>query len=309
MVDEPIQGEPLSAAPRVASRPAGVPGRAAVADAIADDLPVTLIRPSRGWQSLGWDDLWRYRELLYFLTWRDVKVRYKQTVLGVAWAVIQPVMATVVFALFFGKLAGLSQSTEVPYPLFVYAAILPWTFFAEAVSQASQSLIASANLLTKVYFPRLIVPAASVAGLLVDLAISLVVMGCLLVGYGVWPGPNVFLLPLMVIATVLTTLGVGTLLAALTVAYRDFRYVVPFLLQIWLFASPVVYGFDKIPPRWQLVYALNPMAGIIDGFRSALLGQPLRGTCIGVSLAVAVILFYVGTVYFRRSERRFADIV
>jgi lipopolysaccharide transport system permease protein len=309
MVDEPIQGEPFPAAPRIAGQPEGVPGQAAAADLSADDLPVTLIRPRRGWQSLGWDDLWRYRELLYFLTWRDIKVRYKQTVLGVAWAVIQPVVATVVFALFFGKLAGLSQLTDVPYPVFVYAGILPWTFFAEAVSQASQSLISSANLLTKVYFPRLIIPAASVAGLLVDLAISLVVMACLLLAYGVWPGPNVLLLPLMVIATVLTTLGVGTLLAALTVAYRDFRYVVPFLLQIWLFASPVVYGLDKVPPRWQLVYALNPMAGIIDGYRASLLGQPLHGACLGVSVAVAVMLFFVGTAYFRRSERRFADIV
>jgi lipopolysaccharide transport system permease protein len=309
MVDEPIQGETISAAPRPPEEPAILPAREAAADPTADDPPVTLIRPRRGWQSLALDDLWRFRELLYFLTWRDVKVRYKQTVLGVAWAVIQPVMATVVFTLFFGKLAVLDQSTETPYPVFVYAAILPWTFFAEAVSQASQSLISSASLLTKVYFPRLIVPASAVAGLLVDLAISLVVMGCLLVVYGVWPGPGIVLLPLMVIATVLTALGVGTLLAALTVAYRDFRYVVPFLLQIWLFASPVVYGFDKVPPRWQMVYALNPMAGIIDGYRTALLGQPLHGACVGVSLAVAASLFCVGTAYFRRSERRFADIV
>jgi len=309
MIDKSIQGDSLPSRPRIASELTGMPGQAVGADLPADDLPVTLIRPRHGWQSLGWDDLWRYRELLYFLTWRDVKVRYKQTVLGVAWAVIQPVMATVVFVVFFGKLAGLSQFTAVPYPVFVYAGILPWTFFAEAVSQSSQSLITSSNLLTKVYFPRLIVPAASVAGLLVDLAISLVVMGGLLVAYGVRPGPSLVLLPLLVIATVLTTLGVGTLLAALTVAYRDFRYVVPFLLQIWLFASPVVYGFEKVPSRWQLVYALNPMAGIIDGYRSSLVGEPLRGACLGVSIAVAAILFLVGTAYFRRAERRFADIV
>jgi lipopolysaccharide transport system permease protein len=309
MIDDENQGESLSPGPRIAAEPAGVPAQAASAGLAADDLGVTVIRPRRGWQSLGWDDLWRYRELLYFLTWRDIKVRYKQTVLGVAWAVIQPVVATVVFALFFGKLAGLSRLTDVPYPVFLYAGILPWTFFAEAVSQASQSLITSSSLLTKVYFPRLIVPAASVAGLLVDLAISLVVMGCLLAGYGVWPGPNVVLLPLLLVATVLTTLGVGTLLAALTVAYRDFRYVVPFLLQIWLFASPVVYGFDEVPSRWQLVYALNPMAGIIDGYRASLVGEPLRGDCLVVSVAVAVFLFFMGTAYFRRAERRFADIV
>ena len=275
----------------------------------SEELPVTIIRPRRGWQSLGLYDLWRYRELLYFLTWRDIKVRYKQTVLGVAWAVIQPLAATVVFTLFFGKLAGLDRQSEVPYPVFVYAAMLPWTFFAEAVSQGSQSLIASANLLTKVYFPRLIIPFASVAAMLVDFAIALVAMACLMAAYRVAPGPAVLLLPALVLATLLAALGMAALLAALTVAYRDFRYVVPFLLQIWLFASPVVYGLDKIPERWRWVYALNPMAGIIDGFRSSLLDQPLRVGRLAVSLSTAIVMFFVGTAYFRRCERRFADIV
>jgi lipopolysaccharide transport system permease protein len=274
-----------------------------------DDLPVTLIRPRRGWQSLGLGDLWRHRELLYFLTWRDIKVRYKQTVLGVAWAVIQPVMATVVFAVFFGRLGGLDRHTDVPYPLFVYAGMLPWIFFAEAVSQCSQSLIASANLLTKVYFPRLIVPGASVAGLSFDFAISLVVMACLMGVYRVVPGPGLLFLPLLIVATVLAAMGTGTLLAALSVAYRDFRYVVPFMLQIWMFASPVAYRLDLVPERWQWVYALNPMAGIIDGFRSSLLGQPLHGTCLAVSAVSAAAFFVIGTAYFRRFERRFADIV
>lgn len=273
------------------------------------ELPVTIIRPRRGWQSLGLADLWRYRELLYFLTWRDVKVRYKQTVLGVAWAVIQPVMATVVFAIFFGKLGGLERHTDVPYPVFVYAGMLPWSFFAEAVSQSSQSLIASANLLTKVYFPRLIVPGAAVAGLLVDFAISLAVMACLMGVYGVVPGPGVLLLPLLILATVLAAWGAGTMLAALSVAYRDFRYVVPFLLQIWMFASPVAYPLGLVPDRWQVVYSLNPMAGIIDGFRSCLLGEPLRGACVAASVASALAFFVIGTAYFRRFERRFADIV
>jgi len=274
-----------------------------------DDLPVTVIRPRHGWQSLALADLWRYRELVYLLTWRDIKVRYKQTVLGIAWAVIQPVMATVVFAVFFGNLGGLSRYTDVPYTVFVYTGMLPWSFFAEAVSQGSQSLIASSSLLTKVYFPRLVIPCASVAGLLVDFAISMVVMACLLVAYGVAPGPNLLLLPLLVAATLLAALGAATLLSALTVAYRDFRYVVPFLLQILMFASPVAYPLSLVPERWQAVYALNPMAGIIDGYRTALVGEPLQGTCLSVSVASAAILFLIGMAYFRRFERRFSDIV
>jgi lipopolysaccharide transport system permease protein len=274
-----------------------------------DGLPVTLIRPRRGWQSLGLGDLWRHRELLYFLTWRDIKVRYKQTVLGVAWAVIQPAMATVVFVVFFGKLGGLERHTDIPYAVFVYAGMLPWGFFAEAVSQSSQSLIANANLLTKVYFPRLIVPGASVAGLLIDFAISLAVMACLMGVYGLVPGQGILLLPFLILATVLTAMGAGTLLAALSVAYRDFRYIVPFMLQIWMFASPVAYPLGLVPEKWQVVYALNPMAGILDGFRWSLLGEPLHATCLAVSVASAVTLFVFGTAYFRRFERRFADIV
>lgn len=287
----------------------GVSGPAAPQECLDAELPVTVIRPRRGWQSLALADLWRYRELVYLLTWRDIKVRYKQTVLGVAWAVIQPVMATVVFAIFFGKLGGLSRHTEVAYTVFVYAGMLPWAFFADAVSQSSQSLVASSSLLTKVYFPRLVIPGASVAGLLVDFAISLVVMAFLLIVYQVVPGPNLVLLPLLILATVLAALGTGTLLSALTVAYRDFRYVVPFLLQIWMFASPVAYPLKLVPERWQVVYALNPMAGIIDGYRASLLGEPLHGMCLGVSVASAAVVFLIGVTYFRRFERRFADIV
>jgi lipopolysaccharide transport system permease protein len=280
-----------------------------VSPARDDELPVTIIRPRQGWQSLALDDLWRYRELIFFLTWRDIKVRYKQTVLGVAWAILQPVAAMVVFAVFFGKLGGLARHTELAYPIFVYAGILPWSFFAESVSQSSQSLIASANLLTKVYFPRLVIPAASVTGLLVDFAISLVVMACLMVLYRVVPGPGLVAVPFLILATVAAAVGAGTLLAALSVAYRDFRYVVPFLLQIWMFASPVAYPLSLVPERWRLLYSLNPLAGIIDGFRWSLLGEPLHGECLGVSVAMAAVLFLVGTVYFRRFERRFADIV
>ncbi len=271
--------------------------------------PLTLIRPGRGWQALNVGELWRYRELLFFLAWRDIKVRYKQTVLGVAWAVLQPVLATIVFAVFFGRLGGLDQHTTLPYPVFVYAGMLAWGFFAEAVSQASQSLIASANLLTKVYFPRLLVPAAAVAGLLVDFAISLAVMAVLMGFYGIAPKATVFIVPLLMLATVVAALGVGMLLAALTVTYRDFRYIVPFLLQIWMFASPVAYPLTLVPERWRIAYSLNPLAGIIDGFRSCLLGEPIQTMSVAISTCVAVILLIAGAAWFRRWERRFADIV
>lgn len=274
-----------------------------------DDLPLTIIRPRRGWQSLGLGELWRCRELLFFLAWRDVKVRYKQTVLGVAWAVLQPVLATVVFAVFFGRLGGLERHTALPYAVFVYAGMLAWGFFAEAVSQASQSLIAGANLLTKVYFPRLVVPAAAVAGLLLDFAIAMVVMACLMGAYGVAPTAAALWVPLLALGTVVAAMGAGTLLAALTVAYRDFRYVVPFLLQIWMFASPVAYPLAVVPERWRAAYCLNPLAGIIDGFRWSLLGEPLDAACLAVSACSSAVLFVVGVACFRRFERRFADIV
>jgi len=274
-----------------------------------EELPLTIIRPRRGWQALGLGELWRCRELLFFLAWRDIKVRYKQTILGVAWAVLQPVLATIVFAVFFGRLGGLERHTALPYAVFVYAGMLAWGFFAEAVSQASQSLIASANLLTKVYFPRLIVPAAAVAGLIVDFAISLAVMACLMGAYGVAPTFSALWAPALMLATVAAAMGAGTLLAALTVAYRDFRYIVPFLLQIWMFASPVAYPLALVPEQWRAAYCLNPLAGIIDGLRWCLLGEPLHAGCLAVSTCSAAVLLVAGAACFRRFERRFADIV
>jgi len=271
--------------------------------------PVLVIQPTRGWQAIDLGELWRYRELLYFLVWRDVKVRYKQTVLGAAWAVLQPLMTMVVFTVFFGKLGGLAKHTDAAYPIFVYAALVPWTFFAGSVGHGAHSLVGSAHLLTKVYFPRLIVPLASVGGLVVDFAISLAVMLLLMVYYGVAPTANLAMLPLLIAATVLAAVGVGTYLSALTVAYRHFRYVVPLLIQIWMFVSPVAYPFHIVPERWRLVYALNPMAGIISGYRSALLGEPFAWAAMGVSAAVAVVVLFLGAAYFRRVERRFADIV
>jgi lipopolysaccharide transport system permease protein len=272
-------------------------------------LPTLVIRPTRGWRSVDLRELWAHRELLYFLAWRDIKVRYKQTVLGAAWAIIQPVTTMLVFTLFFGKLGGLQKQTSVAYPIFVYAALLPWQFFATSVSQSGQSLIAGAHLISKVYFPRLLIPFATLGAPLVDMAISSCVMALLMIWYGVPLTLSALALPLFLLGTIVAVVGVGTLLAALAVAYRDFRHVVPFLVQIWMFSSPVLYPFERVPERWRLAYALNPMAGLISGYRSALLGEEFHWAAIGVSLGVAVALFFVGTVYFVRVERRFADIV
>ncbi|MGE3314276.1 MAG: ABC transporter permease [Planctomycetaceae bacterium] len=279
--------------------------------AAASHVAETVIRPTSGWRSLDLRELWRYHELLYFLTWRDIKVRYKQTVLGAAWAIIQPVMTMLVFTIFFGRLGGLEQNTHVTvaYPVFVYAALLPWQFFASSLQLAGQSLIGSANLISKVYFPRLIVPLASIGVGVVDLAISFVMMGCLMVAYGVPITLHLLALPLCLVGTLVSALGAGTLLAALTVSFRDFRYVVPFLVQIWMFASPVAYPFEVVPERWRLLYALNPMAGIISAYRSTLLGEPFHWGAISISLVSATTIFIAGILYFRRVERRFADIV
>jgi lipopolysaccharide transport system permease protein len=280
------------------------------ADVTAPEEPPHLtIQPQSGWRGLEGGELWEYRELLYFLTWRDVKVRYKQTVLGAAWAILQPLLAMIVFTIFFGRLGGMDEHVRTPYPLFVYAALLPWQFFAAAVSQSGQSLVASSHLISKVYFPRLLVPFGTVAAGLVDFAVSSLVMFGLMAWYAEPLTIHLLALPLCVAGTVLAAVGVGTLLSAVTVAYRDFRYVVTFLVQLWMFASPVAYPFDAVPPHYQLWYALNPMAGLISGFRSALLGEPFAWKAIAISCAVSLAVLLVGILYFRRVERRFADIV
>ena len=236
---------------------------------------VVVIEVRRGWRALDFRELWAYRELFYVLTMRDIKVRYKQTVLGFAWAVIQPVMMMVVFSIFFGGLAKV-PSDGLAYPVFVYAALMPWTFFQNAVANSSSSLVGSAHLVSKVYFPRLIIPLSSVGSGLVDLSISFAVLLGLMAYYGVGFTFNIFLVPFLVLGVVFTALGVGTFLAALTVAYRDFRYVVPFMLQFWMFATPVVYPASLVPEQWRWAYFLNPMAGIVEGFRSALARQAVR---------------------------------
>ena len=273
------------------------------------EVPRTVIKPSRGWISLGLKEVWEYRELLYFLVWRDVKVRYKQTVLGVAWAVIQPLFTMLIFTVVFGTIGGLDRRVQAPYPVVAYAGILLWAFFSGAVTQSAQSLIASSHLISKVYFPRLTIPIAAVGGELVDLGISCLMMFGLVLGHGLPLTTRALLLPLFIGASLLAALGVGTLLSALTVAYRDFRYVTGFLIQTWMFVSPVAYPLEVIPPRWQLLYALNPMVGPISGCRSALLGEAFQWGPIAVSAAASFLLFLLGTVYFRRVERRFADIV
>lgn len=274
----------------------------------AHAAPLTVITPPTGWGGLDLASLWRYRELLWVLTERDVKVRYKQTVLGFAWAIIQPVMLMVVFSVFFGRLAAM-PSDGLPYPVFVYAGLLPWTFFATAIAGSAGSLVGSSNLVSKVYFPRLVIPLSSVGGGLVDFAIAGAILLLLCAWYGVGWSVNLLAAPLLVAGVVFIALGVGVVLSALTVAYRDFRYVVPFLVQFWMFATPVVYPASLVPETWRWLLFLNPMAGFIEGFRSAFLGRPFDWAAIAISLTVAVAVFLAGVAYFEKVERRFADII
>jgi lipopolysaccharide transport system permease protein len=266
-----------------------------------------VIQPSRGWVPLRLGELWAYRELLYFFVWRDIKVRYKQTALGAAWAIIQPFFTMVVFSVFFGRLAKL-PSDGVPYPVFTYCALVPWTYFATALTMSSNSLVDHARLITKVYFPRLLVPAASVLAGLVDLAIAAIVLVAMILYYGIAPGPAVLLLPGFVLLAAATALGVGLWLSALNVEYRDVRYTVPFLVQFWLFLTPVAYSSSLVPPQWRALYGLNPMTGVVEGFRWALLGKEPPGALLLVSIASVAVLLFGGLFYFRRMERRFADI-
>jgi len=276
----------------------------------AAESPPLILRPTRGWAALNLRDLWRYRELIYFLTWRDLKVRYKQTALGAAWAIIQPLVQMVVFTLLFGKLARMEADVGVPYPIFSYAGLLPWGMFSKAISDAGRSIVLNRSMITKVYFPRLIVPIASVLGGVVDFLIAFVVLLGLMAYYGFAPTPAVWTLPLFVLLALATALGAGLWLSALNVIYRDVGYVLPFLTQFWLFITPIIYPSSKIPARWQLLYALNPMVGVVEGFRWALLGtQPGPGRMLAVSTGIALLLLVSGAFYFRRMERTFADMV
>lgn len=271
-----------------------------------------IIEPARGWVDINFRELWRQRELLYFLIWRDVKVRYKQTVLGAAWAILVPVLSMVIFTFIFGRFAGfeklLPENLAGAYPVFTYAGLLPWLFFSNAITQGGMSLVNQQHLLTKVYFPRLFVPTAIVGGVLLDTLLSAVVFAGLMLWYGIMPPLAILLLSVVAVQTILASLGIAYLLSALTVSYRDFRFVIPFMVQVWQFVSPVVYPSSIIPERYRLIFALNPLTGIIDGFRWMTLGVPASWSVMVVSWLSTLALFVFGAMYFRKTERRFADI-
>lgn len=270
---------------------------------------VTVIRPSKGWISLNLQEVWKYRELLYFLIWRDIKVRYKQTIIGAAWAIIQPFFTMVVFSLFFGRLAKI-PSDGIPYPIFSYTALVPWMFFANGLSQSSDSLVSSANLIKKVYFPRLAIPIAAVMSGIVDFILAFSVLLGIMFFYGIIPTWHIIWLPVFIILTLITSLGMGLWLSAMNIQFRDIRYAVPFLIQFWLFSTPIAYPSSLLSEPWRTVYAINPMVGVVEGFRWALLGtETAPGPMIIVSAMAAFIILVSGAFYFRRTEKIFADVV
>jgi lipopolysaccharide transport system permease protein len=270
---------------------------------------LTVIEPKKGWIAFNTKEVWKYRELFYFLTKRDIKVRYKQTALGGLWAIIQPVFTMIVFTLFFGHLAKV-PSDGIPYPIFVYAGLLPWTYFANALSASGNSLVGSANLITKVYFPRLIIPASSSLAGLLDFFIAMTVLGVLMVYYQFLPGIGLLLFPVLVALTFMCAVGVGLWLSALNVEYRDIRYAIPFLIQIWMFVSPVIYPVSMVKEEYQWLLALNPMGGVIKAYRASLLGHmPIDWFLLGISSTIITFLFLSGIYYFRRVEKTFADVV
>jgi lipopolysaccharide transport system permease protein len=273
-----------------------------------DGITKTHIEPSRGLVSLGIRELWEYRELLIFLVWRDLKVRYKQTVMGVSWAIIQPFFTMVIFSLFFGKLAKV-PSDGLPYPIFSYAALVPWTFFANALNQASNSLVINSNMIKKIYFPRLTLPIATVLAGLVDFALAFVLLLGMMLYYGQMPTMNIIWLPVFLLLSLITSLGVGLWLSAMNVLFRDVRYAIPFLTQAWLFATPIAYPSSLLSEPWKTLYGLNPMAGVIEGFRWALLGTDTTpGSILILSSLIALVMFISGAYYFRHMESTFADV-
>lgn len=270
--------------------------------------PATVIQASYGWSLIKWRKLWDYRELLYFLIWRDVKVRYKQTVLGAAWAIIQPFSTMILFSIVFGGLVKV-PSDGIPYPIFSYTGLLPWTFFANGLTLASNSLVGSANLISKVYFPRLVLPISSILSGIIDFSIAFTVLLGMMLYYDVWVTKTILLLPLFLLLALITSLGVGLWLSALNVQYRDIRYIVPFLVQFWLFATPVAYPSSLLEEPWRTLSGLNPIAGVVEGFRWALLSNAPSPAMISLSVLMALLILVSGLYYFRRMERVFADIV
>lgn len=271
--------------------------------------PHVIIQASKAWRPIDFNELWAFRELLYFLTWRDVKVRYKQTLLGATWAILQPLLTMVIFTLLFGRLAGI-ESDGVPYPLFAYAGLLIWVFFSNSVSNSGNSLVGSANLITKIYFPRLLIPAGAVAAGLVDLALAFVVQVALMIYYGIRPTWALLMVFPLVMVTTMLALGIGMWLSAFNVKYRDVRYAIPFLMQLWMFASPIIYPVSFLPDKWQWILTLNPLTGIIQNFRIAVFGNgDFDWKSLGVSTLFAAVILVYASFSFRRMERQFADIV
>ncbi len=269
-----------------------------------------IVKPPRGWTALNLRDLWRYRELVYFMTWRDLKVRYKQTLLGASWAILKPFLTMVVFSIFFGELAKV-PSDGIPYPIFAFTALLPWELFVSALNIASRSLVNNSNMITKVYFPRVILPLSSILAGVVDFLIAFVILIGMMIYYKVSPSPAVWYLPLFLLLCLVSALGVGLWLSALNVLYRDINYATHFLTQFWLFVTPIAYPASMVPEKWRLLYAINPMTGVVEGFRWALLGsqQSAPGNLLIVSSVIAVVLLISGLFYFRRMERLFADMI
>jgi len=272
------------------------------------DQPVVSIRPPGRWAALNFRHLWDYRELSYFLIWRDVKVRYKQTLLGIAWAIIQPLLTMLIFTLFFGKLASV-PSDNIPYPIFAYAGLLPWTFVSNAVTCSGNSLVGSSNLISKVYFPRMIIPMSAVGAALVDFGIGFVLLAALMACYGVVPTWSFLMLPPLVVLTAVIALGVGMLLSALNVKYRDVRHALPFVVQLWMFVTPIIYPASIVPQRWRLLLALNPLTSVIEGYRASMFGRSFNWTGLGISSGAALALFVCSAYTFRRMEKTFADII
>ncbi|MDO9558563.1 MAG: ABC transporter permease [Syntrophales bacterium] len=267
-----------------------------------------IIEPKGKLGGFQFRELWQYRELLRFLIVRDIKVRYKQTVLGGLWAILQPFMSMVVFTIFFGHLAKV-PSDGLPYPIFVYTALLPWQFFSGGISSSGNSLVANSHLISKVYFPRMIIPAASLGAGCLDFLIAFMLLILMMFYYGIFPGVGILLFPFLMVLVAFASLGVGMILAALNVSYRDFRYVIPFLVQFWLFATPVIYPASMVPEQWRWLINLNPMAGLITGIRSSLLNLPISWTDIWISGTISLLLFVIGIFFFKKMERRFADII
>jgi lipopolysaccharide transport system permease protein len=277
--------------------------------AVLRDAKLTVVQPSRGLFRLDLAPLWEYRELLYFLVWRDIKVRYKQTAIGAAWAICQPLLTMMIFALIFGRFAKI-PSDNIPYPIFAFAGLLPWTYFSQSIARSGASLVSDSNLIRKIYFPRLIIPAAAVVAPVVDFALSFLILLVMMAWYRVVPGRAVVALPLFLLLAIVAALGVSLWLSALNVRYRDVGHAIPFLVQFWMYASPVVYPASLIPQKWRMLYSLNPMVGVVEGFRWGLLGkESVDFVAMAIGTVVALILLLGGLVFFKRMERVFADIV